>query len=106
MSVVYWRADAKRWEDTTFSATTDCEWLGTVAGTLTVVEDADDATMRLVEFVERRRDGETYRRDLVVHVNPLGRAKPPARPRIWTQVDRVDLERPIRLPRDPNERDL
>ena len=75
-------------------------------GTLTVVEDADDATMRLVEFVERRRDGETYRRDLVVHVNPLGRAKPPARPRIWTQVDRVDLERPIRLPRDPNERDL
>ncbi len=106
VSVVWFRPDTRQWEDTQLSATTDCGFTGTVAGTVEVVEDATDATMRVVEFVERRRDGRTYRRDLVVHVNPLGKAPPPAHPNIWTQVDRVDIERPIWLPRGPNARDL
>jgi hypothetical protein len=88
------------WGTEQFRTTGDDYDHGTAAGTIEVVEDADDATMRVVERVERRRDGRPYRRSYVIHVNPLGKAGPECHPGIWTQVDRVDLEKPIRLPKD------
>lgn len=97
-SATVWRTDTKMWDTTIFVADHDLPSYGVVPGTVEVIEDADDASMRVVETVEYRKNGDHFRRSYVVHVNPLGRAKPPANPGIWTQVDPVDQPRAIRLP--------
>jgi hypothetical protein len=90
------RADRPNWNTEVFCADQDIPSYGIRPGTVTVVEDADDDSMRIVEVVEYRKNGDPFRFSYIIHVNPHGRAaSPPAAPGIWSQVQRADLPPPV-----------
>lgn len=72
---------------------------GDERGTLVVIPDATDDTMRVVQTITRRpsftrrADVNVVRIDLSVHVNPAGHYPTPGNPNVWVQERRVKRER-------------